>query len=160
MSELEELEAIKRLKYKYLRCIDTKQWKELREVFTDDAVASYDSGRYSANGLDELIDFLLGTLERTDVASMHQVHCPELEITGETSARGIWYFHDFVVNPGPVSGGMPGHSVLQGAGFYDDQYVKQDGAWKIKQVGYQRTFELVTPFEEGPGVSLRSRWNS
>ena len=26
----EDLEAIKRLKYKYQRCLDTKQWDELR----------------------------------------------------------------------------------------------------------------------------------
>lgn len=52
MFQLEELEAIKRLKYKYLRCIDCKLWDELREVFADDAVAAYDKGRYSANGLE------------------------------------------------------------------------------------------------------------
>ena len=32
MSQLEEIEAIKRLKYKYIRCIDSKLWKELREL--------------------------------------------------------------------------------------------------------------------------------
>ena len=33
MAELDwqDLEAIKRLKYKYQRCLDTKQWDELRE---------------------------------------------------------------------------------------------------------------------------------
>ena len=29
MDELAEIEAIKRLKYKYLRCVDTKNWDEL-----------------------------------------------------------------------------------------------------------------------------------
>ena len=160
MSQLEELEAIKRLKYKYLRCIDCKEWKELRGVFTEDAAVTYDKGRYSASGVDKVIEFLLGTLERTDVASMHQVHCPELTITGATSATGVWYFHDHVVNPGETSGGMPGRSILQGAGFYADEYVKLSGEWKIKHTGYERTFELITPFVEGPGVSLRTRWNS
>jgi hypothetical protein len=159
MSQLEELEAIKRLKYKYQRCVDCKLWKELREVFTDDAEAAYDSGRYSASGADEIIKFLLGTLERTDIVSLHQVHCPEIEITGPTTAQGIWYLHDYVVNPGELSGGMPGHSILQGAGFYDDRYVKVNGEWKIKHTGYDRTFELITPYEPGPGVALRSRWN-
>ena len=159
MSQLEELEAIKRLKYKYQRCVDCKLWKELRELFTDDATAAYDSGRYSASGADEIIKFLLGTLERTDIVSLHQVHCPEIEIESATRAKGIWYLHDYVVNPGELSGGMPGHSILQGAGFYDDRYVKKGGAWKIEHTGYERTFELITPYTAGPGVALRSRWN-
>lgn len=159
MSKLEELEAIKRLKYKYLRCIDCKLWTELREVFTDDAEVDYDKGRYSESGVDQIIKFLLGTLERTDVTSMHTVHCPEIEIASPTTAKGTWYLHDFVVNPNEESGGMPGFSILQGAGFYSDEYVKLDGEWKIKKTGYERTFELITPFEEGPGVALRSRWN-
>jgi hypothetical protein len=160
MSQLEELEAIKQVKYRYLRFIDCKQWTELRDVFTEDVTVTYDKGRYSADGLDAVIGFLLGTLERTDVASMHQVHCPELEITSSTTAKGVWYFHDHVVNPGEVSGGMPGHSILQGAGFYEDVYIKIAGEWKIKHTGYERTFELIIPFKEGDGVSLRTRWNS
>ena len=99
------------------------------------------------------------TLERTDVVSLHQVHCPEIDITGPSAARGIWYLHDYVVNPGEESGGMPGRSILQGAGFYDDRYVKVDGEWKIQHTGYERTFELITPYEPGAGVALRSRWN-
>jgi hypothetical protein len=70
MSQLEELEAIKCINYKDLRCIDSKQWEELREVFTEDTMASYDNGRYQANGWDEFITSLLGTLERTDVAKV------------------------------------------------------------------------------------------
>jgi hypothetical protein len=160
MSDLEEFDAIKRLKYKYLRCIDCKEWDELREVFTEDANVTYDKGRYSASGVDAILEFLRGTLERTDVASMHQVHCPELTLTGPSTAKGVWYFHDHVVNPGETSGGMPGHSILQGAGFYADEYVKLGGEWKKQHTGYERTFELITPFVEGPGVSLRTRWNA
>ena len=51
-------------------------------------------------------------------------------------------------------------SILQGAGFYSDEYVKQDGEWKIKHTGYERTFEHITPYVEGPGVTLRTRWDS
>ena len=160
MSQLEELEAIKRLKYKYQRCLDCKLWKELREVFTDDAEAAYDSGRYSASGADEILKFLRGTLERTDVVGMHQVHCPEIEITSPTTAKATWYLNDFVVNPGEDNGAMPARSILQGAGFYSDEYVKLDGGWKIKHTGYERTFEYITPYVEGPGVELRTRWDS
>ena len=159
MSQLEELEAIKRLKYRYQRYLDCKLWDELRLLFTEDATVGYDSGRHSATGPDRIIEFLRGTLARTDVVGMHQVHCPEIEITSATAARGVWYLHDFVVNPGEESGGMPARSLLQGAGFYEDRYVKVKDSWKIQHTGYERTFELIVPLESGPGVALRSRWN-
>ena len=160
LEKLEELEAIKRLKYKYLRCIDCKLWKELREVFANDVEAAYDKGRYSASGADAVIEFLPGARERSDIASMHQVHCPEIEITSPTTAKATWYLNDFVVNPGEDNGAMPARSILQGAGFYSDEYVKLDGEWKIKHTGYERTFEYITPYVEGPGVELRTRWDS
>ena len=159
MSQLEELEAIKRLKYKYIRCIDSKLWDELREVFTEDADAAYNKGEYTANGIDEVMEFLVGALTRTDVASMHNVHCPELELTSPTTAKGMWYLHDYVINPGEDNGAMPGRSILQGAGFYSDTYVKQGGEWKIQSTGYERTFEYIRPYVDGEGVALRSRWN-
>ena len=34
---------------------------------------------------------------------------------------------------------------IRGAAFYHDQYVKVDGAWKIKHTGYTRTFEQMQP---------------
>jgi hypothetical protein len=54
---------------------------------------------------------------------------------------------------------MPGRSILQGAGFYSDEYVKVGGEWKIQSTGYERTFEYIVPYTEGAGVSLRTRWN-
>ncbi|MGE4652066.1 MAG: nuclear transport factor 2 family protein [Myxococcota bacterium] len=160
MSDLEELEAIKRVKYKYLRCIDTKRFDELVECFTEDAEAAYDKGKYSAAGRKAVLEFLVGALEREDVASMHNVHCPELELTSPTTAKGSWYLHDYVVNPGEENGAMPARSILQGAGFYSDEYVKIEGEWKIRFTGYERTFEYIRPYVEGEGVTLRTRWNS
>ena len=47
-----ELEAIKRLKYRYIRCLDQKLWDELEECFIPDAVASYGGGAWSFDGRD------------------------------------------------------------------------------------------------------------
>ena len=56
--DLVELEAIKRVKYRYLRCLDQKLWDEMAEVLTDDCVAAYSGGKYSYEGRDAIIDFL------------------------------------------------------------------------------------------------------
>ena len=44
--DLVALEEIKRLKYRYLRCIDTKDWDGLADVLTADAVADYGTPTY------------------------------------------------------------------------------------------------------------------
>ena len=44
MDKREEIEAIKQLKYKYVRCVDCKMWDDLAECFTEDAVTNYAAG--------------------------------------------------------------------------------------------------------------------
>ena len=56
--DLVELEAIKRLKYAYARCLDLKLWDEIAGVFTEDAVAAYSGGGYTFEGRDAIVDFL------------------------------------------------------------------------------------------------------
>ena len=134
MSKLEEIEEIKQLKYRYFRCLDTKKWAELGETVTDDVHAAYDSGKYSYDGRDALLAFLEESLGDPSIVSRHQGHHPEIELLGEDRARGVWYLEDYV-----IFGGM--NAELSGAGFYEDEYVKVGGAWKIRKTGYQRTYE-------------------
>ena len=56
--DLVEIEAIKRLKYKYMRCLDQKRWDEIAECFTADATAAYSGGKYSYDGRDAIVEFL------------------------------------------------------------------------------------------------------
>ena len=53
--DLHELEAIKRLKYKYLRCLDQKRWDEIATCFTADATCSYSGGKYAFTGRDAIV---------------------------------------------------------------------------------------------------------
>ena len=50
--DLQEIEAIKRLKYRYMRCLDQKHWEEMRTLFVDDATARYSDGMYSFDSAD------------------------------------------------------------------------------------------------------------
>lgn len=54
-TDLLELEAIKRVKYAYMRCIDQKLWDDIGALFTDDAVASYSGGKYHFEGRDAIV---------------------------------------------------------------------------------------------------------
>ena len=55
--DLVEIELIKRVKYAYFRNLDLKQWDEIRELFTEDASASYGGGAYAFEGRDAIVEF-------------------------------------------------------------------------------------------------------
>ena len=128
---LEEMEAIKRLKYRYLRCVDTRDWDELAGCFIPEATTNY-GGKYRLSGVKAIMDFLKKN-DSPGVITMHQVHHPEIELTGSETARATWALQDYVIN-------LLGDWSLHGTALYDDEYVKLDGEWKIKHTGYRRIF--------------------
>ena len=136
MAALEQIELIKRLKYRYMRALDMKQWDELADCITEDAVTDYDSGKYSFQGKVNIIDFLKQYMDRPTLITQHQVHHPEIDLTSETTAKGIWYFQDIVID-------LDANTTLRGAAFYHDEYEKVDEQWKIKRTGYIRTYEEI-----------------
>jgi hypothetical protein len=127
---LEELDAIKRLKYRYFRCLDLKLWDELRECFTPDATVSYGDGRYRFEGVDAILDFLVRSLGADSGArGAHHGHHPEIELTGPERARGSWALDNYLFNPTQ-------NRSVRIAAYYRDEYVKVDGCWRIQHTGY------------------------
>ena len=150
--DLHELEAIKRLKYKYLRCLDQKLWDEIGTCFTPDASCSYSGGKYAFDGRDAIVDFLRKAMGAPSFYSSHRVHHPEIEFTSETTARATWALEDEVIE-------TKAQITIRGAAFYHDEYVKVGGAWLIRSTGYQRTFEEMESRKERPSLRLtQSAW--
>jgi bile-acid 7alpha-dehydratase len=133
MKRLEEIEAIKRLKHKYFRCLDQKKWDELATCFTEDAVSSYHGGRYRFQGRDKIMEFLSRSLTSRRVG-MHQGHHPEVDLTSETTATGIWEAEAYLID-------LKEDTSMHEVTFYEDQYVKENDQWKIKSTGYTNVFE-------------------
>jgi uncharacterized protein (TIGR02246 family) len=149
--ELLETEAIKRLKYKYMRCLDQKRWDEMAECFTPDATAAYSGGKYSYDGRDAILEFLRTSMGADSFLSSHRVHHPEIDLTTETTATGTWALEDVVVD-------TKFEITIRGAAFYTDEYVKRDGAWKIQHTGYLRTYEEIQSRKDVPGLKLTASW--
>ncbi len=148
--DLQAIEAIKQLKYKYMRCVDRKLWKELEECFVPAATCSYGDGKYSFEGVPAIMEFLVGSMDRPSFLSSHRVHHPEITITSETTATGVWALEDYVIDTE--------HDItIQGAAFYTDRYVKVDGSWKIEHTGYERTFEQMKSRKEDPAWTITAR---
>jgi hypothetical protein len=147
LSELEEREAIKRLKYRYMRCLDQKLWDELGGCLTDDATTSYGDGKFSFQGRDAIVKFLSDAMGADSFHSSHQVHHPEIEFQDAVSATGVWALQDVVID-------TENDLTLRGAAFYEDQYRKIDGEWKILHTGYRRIYEEAEPRSKVPGLRL------
>ena len=93
MNALEEIEAIRQLKYRYLRAVDLKLWDLLASTFAPDAISAYDSGKNAYVGRDAIVAWLRKAMDN-QIMTMHQVHHPEIELLSDTTARGTWYLED------------------------------------------------------------------
>jgi hypothetical protein len=149
--DLVEIELIKRLKYKYLRCLDQKLWDELRTCLTADAVAEYSGGKYHHEGRDAIVDWIEGGMGSEGFLSSHRCHHPEIDLTSPVTATGVWALNDIVI--------IEDFDItIQGAAFYTDQYVKVGGEWLIARTSYKRTFEEMLPRASIAGLSLTASW--
>lgn len=129
-----DIEAIKQLKARYFRTMDTKDWDAMRQVFADDVVTDTTAaGGPAITGADEFIAFLKQTLG--NAVTVHHGHMPEIELTSPTTATGVWALHDIVIWP---------TGRLEGAGHYHENYVKTDGVWRIKSLTLTRLHQEMT----------------
>lgn len=151
VDDLLELEAIKRVKYKYLRCLDQKLWDDVADVFTEDAVAAYSGGKYTYEGREAIVEFLVQNMGAETMHSSHRCHHPEIDLTGPDTAIGVWALEDVVVM-------TDWNLTVRGAAFYTDEYRKVDGDWKISRTGYKRTYEEIQPRGNVAGLKLTASW--
>ncbi|MBD0021877.1 DUF4440 domain-containing protein [Gordonia pseudamarae] len=139
-----EIEAIRSLKAQYCRFLDTRDGDAWRALFADDVVVRVDMapGTNGADpqtappveGADVFVSFTLSALN--DVATVHHVHTPEIALTADDTATGIWAMEDWLVYP---DGGE-----LRGAGHYHETYRKSDGRWQITSLHLTRTVVQVS----------------
>jgi hypothetical protein len=132
-SELVEVEAIRQLKYRYLRLLDQNRVEEMGDLFTDDATAAYSDGKWTFKGRAEILEFL-GRRRRV---SLHTAHHPEITLADENTAIGTWALEDVQF--------YEDGTMLHGAAYYHDIYLKVEGRWRIHSTGYERSFELRGP---------------
>ena len=84
---LDDLEAIKQLKARYFRLMDTKDWDGLADVFTSDVVIDVTGeGGGVTRSVDEYMPFLQANIG--EVTTVHHGHMPEITLESDTTARG------------------------------------------------------------------------
>lgn len=128
LQEQRDIEAIKQLKARYFRLMDTKQWRDWGLVFSTDCVMEVPEADMINNGRDAIVGAVSAALE--GARTCHHGHMPEIELTGPDTAKGIWAMFDYVEWP-EQSGRRFG---LNGYGHYHEEYVREDGHWRIARL--------------------------
>ncbi len=137
MLTMDDLEAIKQVKYRYLRALDTKHWADFADTLTDDVVGDYGSSlgqEHHFTNRNALVEYMRNAMPE-NVITEHRVTHPEITVDGD-EASGIWYLQDRVIV-------AEFDFMLIGAAFYHDEYRKTADGWKISATGYKRTYDAT-----------------
>ena len=136
ITELLAIEAIKRLKARYFRYFDTKNWERWIDVFTDDVTLEFgvqvcadgaDPTAAKLKGKKAILDYVVAY--NTKEQTVHHGHTPEIEILTDTEARGVWAMEDIVDHA---------DYTIHGFGHYHETYHKVEGEWRIASVRLTR----------------------
>lgn len=139
------IEEIKRLKARYFRCIDCKDWSGLESLFAPDAELDMSgemrdgaSGDGRVHGAAEIAAFVRSAVD--ELETVHHGHTPEIDILSPDSARGVWAMEDLL--RWPPEGALQS---LRGYGHYHETYERIAGKWHIKSSKLTRLRVDVTP---------------
>lgn len=125
MTDLVSIEAIKQLKARYFRFLDTKEWEALQLLFADDAVVDMrGEGGSETRAAEEFVQALQSNLE--GMTTVHHGHTPEIVLTSATTATGIWAMEDELWWP---DGAPLRH--MHGFGHYHETYQSTDRLWRF-----------------------------
>ncbi|GGB99167.1 bile-acid 7-alpha-dehydratase [Novosphingobium endophyticum] len=114
--------AICNLKAAYCRLLDTKDWENWKQLFTEDCVIdTTGSGGTVERSRDDFVKAVSTSL--TNARTAHHIHSPEITIDGDV-ARVVWAMQDRVTKD---------DFSLTGYGHYHETCVRTAEGWKIAE---------------------------
>jgi len=142
LTRLEDIDAIHQLKAHYFFCCDQKDPEGMRACFADGEV----SIDYGSIGVFQDRDQLVAVFERlgchAHIVDIHHGVNPQITILDDGHARGSWGLHFQQID-------TLKKTVTQLAAYYEDEYRKIDGEWKISKTRCNVTSTLVTAITDG-----------
>lgn len=149
LQQLSDFEDIRTLKHRYFRGIDTADNALLATLFTADIAVDYRGGSYRVTftGREQMLEFLANSFHSGALA-MHHGHGPEITLTGENSATGVWYLEDIFIN-------TEQQTHTYGSAIYRDHYLREPDGWKIARTEYDRITEVIQPLNPQARVTMQ-----
>ena len=138
IKNLEDVEAIKQLKAQYcLYCDDNFDADKLTSLFAEDSIWESAAGG-QIKGKEDIHAFFASASKMMSFA-IHMVMNPIIEVDGDR-ARGRWLLSQ-------PNTRFEGNQAIWGAASYDNDYIRDNGEWKIKHLKITSIF--WTPFDQG-----------
>ena len=142
LQRLESIEAIKQLKYRYLRACDNQDPAAVKACYAEGEI-ELDFGRVGAfRTRDELVEVFSVLACQPHIVEMHHAQNPEIVLQDENNATGYWGLYYFLIN-------TRDNVTTQLAGYYRDRYRRTDEGWRICASTFTVTSTLLTSVEDG-----------
>lgn len=149
MTDIERLvaiEDIRNLKARRIRAMDEKRWADYETMHAEDHVSETYGGE-PVVGARANVEKVARVL--SGVTSVHHAHTPEITITSDTTATGVWAMEDMLF----WKQGDEDHW-LHGYGHYHEQYRKTADGWRFT---YRRLSRLRVDMSTGANPGLANR---
>jgi hypothetical protein len=142
--KIEAVSAVRRLQRAYGYYVDKAEWDQVADLFADDGTIEIGlDGVYVGKERIRKYLYALGGGQkglREGELNEHMQLQPFVTVAADgQSAKARWRAF--------IMAGQHGKSAVWGEGPYENEYVKQDGVWKIKKLHWYQTF--MVPYQGG-----------
>ena len=143
LSRWEAVEQIKSLKHRYFRACDAKDPQGFRDCFVPGAPVDYgELGSTDAEGMASVFESI--ALQEVDgrhvILDMHHGLHADIEVHEDGTATGRWTLRFRQVN-------LIERTESVTSGEYRDEYVVQDGRWRMAACRFQRNWSITRPID-------------
>lgn len=135
IARLEALEAIQRLKHRYLNACDLKQVETIRDCFAEGEILIDYGPLGSFRDRDSFVAVYRELACQPRVIDLHHGSNPEIDLLNEDEAAARWALCYF--NLDAETG-----ATRQLGGFYQDRYRREGGQWRIVETAFRGHFEV------------------
>lgn len=152
LEALEQIEAIKALKHRYFRSCDAKDPDTFRACFIAQGADVHYGPLGGFDDADEIAAvFTRIALHKVDgkpvILDMHHGMHPDITLTGPDTATGRWTLKFRQLN-------MIERTERLLTGEYDDDYVIEDGVWKMARSHFRQLWAMVRPLGDDTVVEV------
>ena len=148
LQALEDKNAIKELKARYLRGCDRQLPEMVRDCLDPDGCLIEFEGFPPFTDRDSFVKVYQEMGCKPDIIDMHHGQNPEIELTGPDTAKAKWDLYFYNIN-------LAERTMLQMSCEYDDEYVKKKGRWWISRTATRRhSFVMQKVGEDGMPIVM------
>jgi bile-acid 7alpha-dehydratase len=135
---LSDIESIRQMRHRYWHAIRDGNLEDLLKLFSANAWVDFGLGQ-PAEGKEAVVRLYRATVGTWKPGGQYpRGFIPEIEITGDNTAKGVWMVEAQVLD-------REKKLVTNVGCLYDEEYVKENGEWKISRLKNSYTYNQYTP---------------